>query len=152
MARTTKAAVAGAPDPPLLDATFEVIFVCAPAAVAVTFTEKVQDEFAATVPPVRLMLFVPAMAVITPAPQLPVRPFGVDTAKPTSKSVNATPDRATVAFEFEMRKVSVVDPPSGMDAAPNDFVMDGGPTTVIPETPGLPRGAFVEVTGEVELN
>jgi hypothetical protein len=38
----------------------------------VTFTDKVQDALAAIVPPERLMVLVPAVAVIVPVPQVPV--------------------------------------------------------------------------------
>ena len=63
-----------------------------PAAIPVTFTENVQELLAAIVPPLRLITLVPAVAVIVPPPQEPVRPFGVETTKPAgSVSLKPTP-------------------------------------------------------------
>jgi len=79
------------PVPPSVELTLPVVLFCVPAAMPVTFTEKVQELLAAIVPPLRLITFVPAVAVIVPAPQVPVRPFGVETTRPAgSVSLNAT--------------------------------------------------------------
>jgi hypothetical protein len=43
-----------------------VVLFCTPGAMPVTFTENVQDPFAASVPPERLIALVPAVAVIDP--------------------------------------------------------------------------------------
>ena len=74
-----------------------VVLFCVPAAMPVTFTENVQELLAAIVPPLRLITFVPAVAVIVPAPQVPVRPFGVETTRPAgSVSLKPTPVSAVV--------------------------------------------------------
>src|SRR5262249_57737779 len=86
------------------------------------------------VPPERLTTEAPETVpvVIVPAPQDPVRPFGVATIRPAGRvSPNATPVRATVALGLVMVKVMLVVPFSGMLAAPNAFAMLGGPITVI---------------------
>src|SRR5215472_11420592 len=68
-----------------------VVLFCTPGAMPVTFTENMQEPFAASVPPEKLMTLVPAVAVIDPA-QVPLRPLGVDTTSPTgSVSLNEIP-------------------------------------------------------------
>src|SRR5215208_5937251 len=63
-----------------------------PAAVKVTFTLKVQELFAGSVAPDKLMLPDPAVAVMAPPPQLPLSPFGVLTTCPAgSVSLKPTP-------------------------------------------------------------
>src|SRR5438309_1451250 len=100
-ASTFTLAVAVPPVPPSVEVTFPVVLVCRPAAVPVTFTENVQELLAAIVPLLRLIEFEPAVAVIVPAPQVPVKPFGVETTRPAgSVSLNATPVSATVVFWF----------------------------------------------------
>ena len=100
-ATTEMLSVAVPPVPPSVEVTLPVVFVCCPAAMPVTLTENVQDVLAAIVPPLRLMTFVPATAVIVPAPHVPVRPFGVETTRPAGNvSLKATPVRATVALGF----------------------------------------------------
>ena len=61
----------------------------------------VHELFAAMVPPERLIVLVPAVAVIVPAPQVPVKPFGVEITRPAGNvSLNATPVSATVVLLF----------------------------------------------------
>jgi len=143
---TVMLAEAVPPVPPSVEVTALVVLFCKPAAVPVTFTENVQELFAAMVPPVRLIILVPAVAVIVPLPQEPISPLGVETTRPAgSVSVNATPVSA-VALPFWMVKVRLVEPFSGMVAAPNAFVITGGPTTVIEALEVLPVPPFVELT------
>ena len=135
------------PVPPSVDVMFPVVLFCVPAAVPVTLTENVQEPLAAIVPPLRLMTFVPAVAVIVPAPQVPVRPFGVETTRPAgSVSLNATPVSPTVVFELVMVKLSEVEPFSGMLAAPKALMMIGGPITVMEAVEVLPVPPSVDVT------
>jgi D-ribose pyranose/furanose isomerase RbsD len=146
-ASTWTVAVAELPVPPSVEVTALVVLTCAPAAVPVTFTENVQELLAAIVPPVRLIEFEPAVAVIVPAPHVPVRPFGVETTRPAgSVSVKATPVRATVVFGLVTVKLSEVEPFSGMLAAPKTFAMVGGATTVMEALEVLPVPPLVEVT------
>jgi len=51
-----------------------VMLFCVPGAMPVTLTENTQDPFAASVPPERLMLLLPALAVIVPE-QVVVKPW-----------------------------------------------------------------------------
>jgi len=124
-----------------------VVLVCKPAVMPVTFTEKVQEALAARVPPERLMTPLPAVAVIVPAPQVPVRPFGVEITRPAgSVSLKATPLNATVVLGFVIVKLSEVEPFSGMLAAPNAFAIVGGATTVMDALEVLPVPAIVSET------
>jgi hypothetical protein len=89
------------PVPPSVEVTLPVMLFCVPAAIPVTFTENVQEALAAIVPPLRLITFVPAVAVIVPPPQEPVRPFGVEITNPEgSVSLKATPVSAVVLLLF----------------------------------------------------
>ena len=65
-ATTLMEAEAVPPVPPSVEVTLPVVLFCSPAAVPVTFTENVQELFAAIVPPLRLITFVPCVAVIVP--------------------------------------------------------------------------------------
>jgi hypothetical protein len=121
-ATTVMLAEAVPPVPPSVEVTLPVVLFCNPAAIPVTFTENVQLALAAIVPPLRLIVFVPAVAVIVPAPHVPVRPFGVEMTNPAgSVSLKTTPVRATVVLGFVMVKLSEVDPFNGMLAAPKAF-------------------------------
>jgi hypothetical protein len=121
-ASTFTLAVAVPPVPPSVEVTLPVVLVCRPAAVPVTLIENVQEPLAAIVPPDKLIAFVPAVAVIVPAPHVPVRPFGVEITRPAgSVSLKATPVSAVVVFGFVMVKLSEVEPFSGMLAAPKAF-------------------------------
>ena len=146
-ATTLTLAVAVPPVPPSVEVTLPVVLVCRPAAMPVTFTENVQEALAAIVPPLRLITFVPAVAVIVPAPQVPVRPFGVEITRPAgSVSLKPTPVSATVVFGLVMVKLSEVEPFSGMLAAPKAFAIVGGATTVMEALDVLPVPPLVEVT------
>jgi len=100
-ASTFKLAEAVPPVPPSVDVTLPVVLFCVPAAMPVTFTEKVHNELATSVAPDRLITFVPAVAVIVPPPQEPLRPLGVATTKPAGKvSLKATPLSPTAVLLF----------------------------------------------------
>jgi hypothetical protein len=146
-ATTLIEAVAGAPVPPSFELTLLVVLLCVPAAIPVTFTEKLQDAFAARVPPARVIVFVPAVAVTVPAPQEPLKPFGVEMTSPEGNaSVNPMPVRADVRFGLVIVKVSEVEPFSGMLAAPNALVVAGGALTVIEALAGLLGPVSAEMT------
>ena len=82
-----------------------------------------------------------------PVPQVPVRPFGVATAKPAGKaSVNATPASAIAALEFVIVKLKEVELPNPIEAAPNALEMLGGMPTERFAVAVLPVPPFVEVT------
>src|SRR5580765_7715302 len=100
-ASTFTLAEAVPPVPPSVEVTLPVVLFCCPAAVPVTFTENVQELLAAMVPPERLITLVPAVAVIVPAPQVPVKPFGVEMIRPAgSVSLKPIPVSATVVLLF----------------------------------------------------
>jgi len=83
------------PLPPSADVTFPVVLFLVPAAVPVTFTEKVQVVLAAKLAPARLTTLPPAVDEMVPPPQLPVSPFGVETVSPAGK-VSLKPSPVTV--------------------------------------------------------
>ena len=89
---TVRLAVAVLPRPLSFEVTFPVTLVWLPPAIPFTPTVKVQLALGARVAPVRLMTPVPAVAVIAPPPQLPLRPLGVATTSPFGKtSLTPTP-------------------------------------------------------------
>jgi hypothetical protein len=89
------------PVPPSADVTLPVVLFFVPPVVPVTFIENVQELLVARVAPDRVRALVPAVAVIVPLPQLPIRPFGVEITSPTGTvSVKATPLRLCVALLF----------------------------------------------------
>ena len=109
-------------------------------------TDNVQDALEARVPPERLTEPDPATAVAVP-PQVLVNALGVATTKPAGRlSVKAIPVSARVVFGLVMLKVRLVEPFSGMLAAPNDLVMVGGVATVRFAVAVLPVPPLVEET------
>src|SRR5256885_4554173 len=146
-ATTFSEAEAVPPVPPSVEVTAPVVLDCRPPAVPVTLIENVHEAEVAMVPPERLMVFVPAVAVIVPAPHVPVNPFGVEITKPAgSVSLKATPVSATVVLLFWMVKLNDVEPFSGIEAAPKALMITGGATTVTEAFPVLPVPPSVEVT------
>src|SRR5258708_23152620 len=132
MPTTITEAVAVFPVPPLVEVTAPVVLTLFPPVVPVTLTTKGQIPLAATVPPVRLTLPEPAVAVMVPPPQEPVSPFGVATTNPLGKrSVTATPVRAAAALELVLLNVRLVLLPARILAAPNAFAIEGGPRLVM---------------------
>ena len=98
-----------------------------PAAVPVTLTENVHEAPCASVAPERMMLLVPAVAVMVPPPHEPLRPFGVDTTSPDgSESVKPTPLAPAGPVTPPIVKDSEVLPPTGMVASANDLEKMGG--------------------------
>src|SRR5689334_13422978 len=79
---TLMVAEAVLPVPPSVEVTLPVVLFFAPAVVPVTFKWKLQLLLPGSVPPVRVMTLVPAVAVIVPAPQLPTSPLGEVITKP----------------------------------------------------------------------
>lgn len=146
-ATTVTLADAAVPLPPSFEAKVEVVLLFAPAPFPVTFTEKLHEPLAASVPPDKLIRFVPAAAVILPLPQLPMNPLGVETTSPAGKvSVNARPDKLAVALLFWIVKLRLVPPFNGMLGEPNALLRTGGPTTVTLAFEVLPVPPSFEVT------
>jgi hypothetical protein len=87
------------------------------------------------------------VAVIVPPPQDPVSPLGVETTKPEGKvSLNPTPVNPLLALGFCSVKLRLVDPFTGMLAAPNALLIVGGANTVIEALAVLPVPPVVELT------
>jgi hypothetical protein len=145
-ATTLMLAEAVPPVPPSVEVTLPVVLFCTPAVMPVTFTENVQEALAASDAPDKLITFVPAVAVIVPPPQVPVRPLGVEMTKPAGKvSLNPTPVSVVVVLGLLMVKLSEVVPFSGMVAAPNALLMVGGATTVMDALEVFPVPPLVEL-------
>src|SRR5712692_9527933 len=145
------------PVPPSVVVIAPVVLLLAPAVVPVTFTENVQVDPAAgdavRVPPDRLMLPLPATAVIVPAPQEPVTLGVAATTTPAGRlSVKATPLSALAVFGLTMVKLSVLLAFSATLVGLKALLMVGGATTV--NTAVLlvvPVPPSVEVTAPVVL-
>src|SRR5215472_11076324 len=114
---------------------------------------KVHDAPAASVAPDRLMVLVPATAVIVPLPQEPVKPLGVETFKPPgSGSLKARPVKESgLAAGLVKVKLSVVLAPVWSVAVPNDLLSVGGATTVMLAVAAKPVTPCVSVTVLVVL-
>src|SRR5947207_6603758 len=154
-ATTVMLAFAAIPGPPSVEVTVTLLFFT-PAVVPVTSTENVHVDPAAgdavSVPPDRLMLPLPAVAVIVPLPQHPVTLGVAATTKPAGRlSVNATPLSATLVFGLLMLKLNVLFAFSAMLVGLNDLVMVGGLATVRLAVAVLPVPPLVELTLPVVL-
>ena len=146
-ATTSMLAEAVPPVPPSVEVTLFVVLFCKPAAVPVTFTEKVHELLAAKLAPERLIKFVPCVAVMVPPPHVPTKPFGVAIIRPPGKvSLNATPFNTLVVLLFWIVKLNDVEPFNGIEAAPNALMITGGATTVNDAFEVLPVPPLVEVT------
>ena len=146
-ATTLMLAEAGPPFPPSVEVTLLVVLFCRPAAVPVTLTENVQLALAAKVAPERLITLVFCVALIVPPPQEPVRPLGVEIMRPAgSVSVKPIPLSEAAVLGLLMVKLRLVDPFSGMLAAPNALLISGDPTTVMLALDVFPVPPSVDVT------
>lgn len=118
------------PVPPFADVTALVMLLSTPAAIPVTSTLTVPDPPAGTVPPEKVIVELPAPAVIVPP--IVVFAFGVAaTFNPAgSVSLKPTPVRATVPFGLLIVNVTVAVPPSGIVGAEKAFVIEGAASTV----------------------
>jgi hypothetical protein len=129
---TTLMVALALPVPPV-DVTVTELFL-EPALVVVTLRENEQLPRATTVPPDRLTVPLPAVAVAVP-PQDELRPLGVETTKPDGRlSVNPT-SNSGATLEFVIVTVREVKPPTGMDETPNALVIDGGDAMAGPAYP-----------------
>lgn len=123
------------PVPPSVELIAPVVLDLVPALVPVTSAEKVHDDPAAgdavRVPPDRLIMPLPATAVIVPLPQVPVTLGVAATATPAGRvSVKATPLRALAVLGLVMVKLSVLLAFSAMLVGLKALLMVGGATTV----------------------
>ena len=114
-----------------------------PALVPVTLIENVHPAPAASVAPDNVTPLPPAGAVMVPPPHEPERPLGVEMVRPAGiGSVKPTFDSDALEFGFVTVNVSDVEPPTGIEAAPNDFEIEGG--TVEPDARTVSDALAVE--------
>src|SRR5579859_7259744 len=144
------------PVPPSVEVTAPVVLFFTPAVVPVTLTENVHDDptagDAVNVPPDRLMMPLPAVAVIVPLPQEPVMLGVAATTTPAGKlSVKATPLSALKVSGLVMVKLSVLLAFNTILVGLNDLVIAGGATTVRLADAVLPVPPLVEATLPVVL-
>src|SRR5438309_1463832 len=106
---TVMLAVAVLPVPPFVEVTAPVLMLFGPVAVPTTFTLNVPVPLGARVPPLKVIVLDPAMAVIVPEPILPLRPLGAATTNPTGKgTLNAIPLSPVLEFGLVIVKVRLV--------------------------------------------
>src|SRR5437667_12880521 len=92
---TIRLAVAVLPFPPSFEVTAPVVLFCVPDVTPVTFKENEQEELAESVPAERLTLLDPAVAVIVPPPQVPLKALGLATSR-RDGTASVTPTPITV--------------------------------------------------------
>src|SRR5262249_22860904 len=116
--------------PPSVELTCTEL-ILSPAVVPCTFTETAHEALAATVPPDRLTVLAPPVAVAVP-PQVLFR-FGVEaTTRPEGRlSVNDSPLSVTLLFGLVMLMVSRVVPFSGIFVGANVLLTGCGAVTVL---------------------
>src|SRR5205823_5826996 len=124
-----------APVPPWVELTAPVVLLLLPVVVPVTLTENVHDEPAAgdavSVPPDKLMVLLPATAVMVPLPHEPVTLGVAATTTPAGRlSVKATPLSVLAVFGFVIVKLSVLLPFNATLVGLNALLMVGGAITV----------------------
>ena len=149
-ATTVRAAVLlVAPVPASVEVIALVVFSFVPEVVPLTLTVKVQTEpvagEAVNVPPDRLRLLLPAIAMIVPLPHEPDT-FGVGaTTSPAGRlSVNPTPLRPLVIFGLLIVKLNVLMEFNGILAGVNAFVIVGLTGTGLTVTTVAADGAPVQ--------
>src|SRR5215470_15731142 len=150
---TVSVAEAVLPVPPFVELTGPLVLLNVPGTALVTFTATVQELATAIVPPLRVMLPEPAVAVTVPPPQLPDKPLGVATTTFAGRlSLNATPSSETVfAAGLVMVKVSVETPLAPITLGLNALAIEGGATTEMEAVAGPPVPALLELTLPVVL-
>lgn len=139
------------PAPPSVELTTPVVLSFAPGVLPVTSTEKKQSDPAAgkavRVPPDKLIVPLPGVAMIAPEPQEPVIfGFAAITTPDGKMSLKATPLSALVLFSFLIVKVRVLFAFKVMLSGLKPLKMMGGSTTVRLALEMLPVPPSVEVT------
>ena len=103
-----------------------VVLTLVPPMVPATLTENEQLLFAGKSSESMLIVLLPGLAEMAAA-QVPVKPFGVATARPLgSGSLNETFSRSVLAFGLVKLKVRDVVPFTGMVPVPKALAMVGG--------------------------
>jgi len=128
---TRSEAVAVFPVPAVAEVTVTELFL-SPAVVPFTFTEIVQDAFAARLAPVRLTVELPATADMLPPLHVVVTPLGDATTNPSGRvSVKPTLLKVLSVFGLVMAKFRTVVPLVRMDEEPNALVITGGTAVMV---------------------
>jgi len=126
-ATTVMLADAVSPVPPFVAETLPETLFFTPAVAPVTVAVIMQLLLGAIDPPLKLIVFGAVLVTVPPhcveVPLVTVNPAG-------KVSMNATPVSVVVVFELVIVNVSTLVPPSGIVAASNALVIDGGPITV----------------------
>jgi hypothetical protein len=140
-----------APGPLCVEDTGPVILFATPTVAPMTFSEITHDALGASVPPERAIELDPGAATVVP-PQLEARLEGVATTRSAGKvSVTASPVRVTEEFGLLIIRVSEVDAPARMLAAPNALVIVGAAATLKFAEDVLPVPPLLEVTAPLVL-
>ena len=125
---TTREAEAVLPFPPSVEVIAVVMLSFVPAVVPVTVTSKPQVLFAASIPPVNVI--VPGAVVVNVPPHVAMGPE-VATVKPeVNVSLNPIPLKALFRFELEIVNVRVEAFPVKMEVGEKDLARPGGAITV----------------------
>ncbi len=120
------------PAPAVDEVTVTSLFL-SPVVVPITSKEKEQKGSAVVrLAPFRLMVLEPAVAMIVPPKQLPIRLLGVATTNPGGRlSEKLTPSSVVPVFGLLIPKVRVVLPLVRMEAAENALLMTGGTAVTV---------------------
>lgn len=135
--------------PVWVEVTPVAVLACTPPVLLVTLTEIAQLPLAARLPPLRLMLPLPAAAVTVP-PQLLLTDGVAATCILLSVSLKATPVRAAAVGLLSV-KVMVDVPPLSIDVGAKALAMVGLPTASTAAVAAGPLPPLLEVTAEVVL-
>jgi hypothetical protein len=151
-AKTLSVALAVAPGPDSVALIGSVVFIFAPALVALTLTLSVQEPLAASEPPLKLTLVAAGFAVNVP-PQPVLVAIGVaSTSTPAGKlSLNEMPLSDSLPLGLLIVKVSVEVSPTLIGVGEKALLKFGGVPTVSVAVPVLPVPPLVEVTLPVVL-
>jgi hypothetical protein len=125
---TTREAVAVFPLPPSVEVTAVVVLFFGPAVVPVTGTPKVQLPFAASDPPVKVIVL--GAAVVREPPQITVGPLLATVKPPTRESLKPMPLNAVFRFGLVIVNVSVELFPVKIELGEKDLARVGGAITV----------------------
>jgi len=151
-ATTVIVAIASPPVPPLADVTLPLVLFWTPAVTPVTLTVTWHIPLGGMVPPLKLIVPLPATAVIVP-PQLLLAPGVAATFSPDGRlSVNPIPVNATVVLGFVSVNDKVVVPFKATVAPPNALLIPGAWTmTTAAEFEALQPPALVTFRPSVTL-
>jgi hypothetical protein len=147
---TVRVAEAEVPTPPSFELTVDVMLLIVPAVVPVTFTVTTHEPAPGMVPPAKTILVELAPTVAVP-PQLFVNPLGLATAIPVGRTSLKPMPESALPLAFDIEKLRVVVPFSGIVAAPKALPILGGAMTIKLAEAVLPVPPSFEVMADVTL-